>query len=176
MCSAITNGLTQVTSRLWNVTTQVSTHITNSYACLGRHIERLTNDQLPTTAAKVVQQAFYSLPYTVGALVAYNRLPVSVTFPLVVGYAALHIYHDSILPEKSYTNLWHGLGNARMYLAIQNTAQFVVTKNPLFAVSTVINLLFSRFCHRHAEQITSTHDEPIVIQHPRTPVSFETPK
>lgn len=151
--SKITNGVTSALSCVYD-------KVTGSYACLGRHVKRISDERLPACIAKVVQQVFDGLPYTVGTLIAVKKLPSFIVLPVVIGYASAHIYEKQIFSETTYKNLWHGMGNAAMFCTLLHTARFVATKNPAFAFSAAIALFCSQVLHLHADNL-----KPVEPQH-----------
>jgi hypothetical protein len=153
MCSLVSNSLNAVRTAATTVVQGSYNQVANSVRCCGRHIERLSNENLPESVVKIAKQAINSLPYSVLGVALWKVVPVGISFPLAVGYAVAHTYEKNIFSEGTYKNLWHGLGNAATYFTLKNTANFVQTQTPVFAVATLISLVAAKLCHRHADKI-----------------------
>lgn len=148
MCDMIVRGINTAQDAVWTATSTAYNAVVDSYNCLGRNFENLTNKLLPPTAARVVQTMFYALPITVAAL----TLPTYVHLTAMAAYGVVHVAYSLVgqkdarpLSDTFYNNLWTGVGTAFLYTAAKETVNMAMRIKGANIVSIAVKLLATSF-------------------------------
>lgn len=148
MCDMIVRGINTAQEAVWTATSTAYNAVADSYNCLGRNFENLTNKILPPTAARIVQTMFYALPITVAAL----TLPTYVHLTALAAYGIVHVAYSLVgqkdarpLNDAFYNNLWTGVGTAFLYNAVKETVNMAMRVKGANIVSIAVKLLATSF-------------------------------
>ena len=136
MCTIVVTGCNQCVSGLLQGASRAYDALQSSCTALDRKLGRLTEENFSATTAKVLQQMYRTLPITA----CFMALPV----PTTVGLAVIHIVElGPVFTPDTYLKILQGVASIPLIYALQSTAKFVMTKNPLYKEAIVVQLIYA---------------------------------
>jgi len=182
MCDMIVKGLTTVQEAVWTAAGTGYNAVVDSYSCLGRNIENLTNKTLGETAARIVRTMYDALPVTVAAL----TLPTYVQLSLGAAYFIVHVAYSLVgkegarpFTDNTYKNTFTGFGTAFLYSAARETVDFasrvkganLISIAFKIALSSVAYTLFAKFPKPSFAPNGQNGDQPAPVPAPIVPTA-----
>jgi hypothetical protein len=134
MCELITTCCNNPAHAIVNSLSTFSENLTSYCRSIDRTFSHLTNEILPETTAKVIQQMYRTLPITICFLVAPT--------PALVSLAVIHIIEfGPVFSAETYTKIAQGIANIPIILALDNTLCFMATQSPIYKEAIVVHLV-----------------------------------
>lgn len=120
-----------------------------SYDWLDKQVVKLSEEMLPKSIAPIVQDAFRSLPVTLGWLF----LPSNLVIGLAVGNAALHMIKGRVFCNQTYRNIYNGIGFATAFECANAIVNLAQTGKIVCGVAALISALTSGILFSQANTI-----------------------
>ena len=132
-------------------------NIADKYNYLERKAEEWTNAHLPQPFASIVQKALSSLPVSL----AFFFIPMPFSAIALAGYIIIQIVKPDFLSPQSKIMINNGVGFGAAIEAVRDTALFVMTGNPLLAISAVVSGVSSWYFFNAAQKVAQQMQQPI---------------
>lgn len=131
------------------VVKQGFTKVKESYDWVDKQVVRLSEENLPKSIAPIVQDAFRSLPVTLGWLL----LPSHIVIGLIAGNTALHMIKGNVFCNNTYRNIYNGIGFGASVEITRSILKFAQTGDITCAVASAISAVISGWAFSQANTI-----------------------
>ncbi len=159
MCVTIRHGVTCALNSIKSATITGAKAAFAGYQWAGRKVEKYT-ECLPPTVAKIITSTVWSIPYTVGALIAPTILS-DISSGMMMGLWQINGHAmDEKLGMDHRQHIFRGFRNANIIRVGIDALQMYTTSNWFLLAPALFRVLFILQCNLIAKQPTPPPKQP----------------